>query len=132
MQPAGASITAATGLCIQPLSAPLVLDSEADSNRDEALSLACTDGKEELVKLLLSKGTDTEHRDKKGLTPLMVAASAGHRKVVEILLNHGANIEAQDEKTKDTGLSLACSGCEEQERQLCTLVCCIWWSSPSR
>jgi len=105
VQPAGAS-----GLCIQPLLSPLVLDSEADSNRDEALSLACTDGKEELVELLLSKGTDTEHRDKKGLTPLMLAASAGHRKVVEILLNHGANIEALNEEAKDTALALACLG----------------------
>ena len=31
-------------------------------------------------------------------------------KVVEILLNHGADIEAQSERTKDTPLSLACSG----------------------
>ena len=105
---AGASINAAAGTCIQPLLSPLVLDSEADSNRDEALSLACTDGKEELVKLLLSKGTDTEHRDKKGLTPLMLAANAGHDKVVEVLLNHGSNIEALDENTKATALEIAC------------------------
>ena len=30
--------------------------------------------------------------------------------MVEILLNHGADIEAQSERTKDTPLSLACSG----------------------
>ena len=30
--------------------------------------------------------------------------------VVEILINHGADIEAQSERTKDTPLSLACSG----------------------
>jgi ankyrin repeat domain-containing protein 17 len=29
---------------------------------------------------------------------------------VEILLNHGADIEAQSERTKDTPLSLSCSG----------------------
>lgn len=52
----------------------------------------------------------TEHRDKKGFTPLILAATAGHQKVVEILLNHGADIEAQSERTKDTPLSLACSG----------------------
>lgn len=39
-----------------------------------------------------------------------MAATAGHQKVVEILLNHGADIEAQSERTKDTPLSLACSG----------------------
>ena len=51
-----------------------------------------------------------EHRDKKGFTPLILAATAGHEKVVEILLTHGADIEAQSERTKDTPLSLACSG----------------------
>lgn len=52
----------------------------------------------------------SEHRDKKGFTPLILAATAGHEKVVEILLEHSADIEAQSERTKDTPLSLACSG----------------------
>ena len=39
-----------------------------------------------------------------------MAATAGHEKVVEILLEHNADIEAQSERTKDTPLSLACSG----------------------
>merc|ERR1719508_548978 len=86
------------------------LDSETDSNHDTALTLACAGGHEELVSLLLSRGADIEHRDKKGFTPLILAATAGHDKVVEILLNHGADIEAQSERTKDTPLSLACSG----------------------
>jgi len=45
-----------------------------------------------------------------GFTPLILAATAGHADVVDILLNHGAEIEAQSERTKDTPLSLACSG----------------------
>ncbi|XP_044743261.1 ankyrin repeat and KH domain-containing protein 1 isoform X4 [Chrysoperla carnea] len=86
------------------------VDSETDSNHDTALTLACAGGHEELVELLLSRGADIEHRDKKGFTPLILAATAGHEKVVEILLNHGADLEAQSERTKDTPLSLACSG----------------------
>jgi len=39
-----------------------------------------------------------------------LAATAGHTDVVEILLENGADIEAQSERTKDTPLSLACSG----------------------
>lgn len=86
------------------------VDSETDSNHDTALTLACAGGHEDLVELLLSRGADIEHRDKKGFTPLILAATAGHEKVVEILLNHSADIEAQSERTKDTPLSLACSG----------------------
>jgi len=102
------------GAAYPPQPAPGVpvvdLDSETDSNHDTALTLACAGGHEELVTLLLSRGADIEHRDKKGFTPLILAATAGHDKVVEILLNHGADIEAQSERTKDTPLSLACSG----------------------
>jgi len=72
--PAGASTSTAAGQCNQPLVSPLSLD--PDSNQ-EALSLACSGGKEEMVELLLSKGTIIEHRDKKGLTPLMLAATEG-------------------------------------------------------
>ena len=41
---------------------------------------------------------------------MILAATAGHDKVCEILLDHSADIEAQSERTKDTPLSLACSG----------------------
>jgi len=111
-QPVTATTSATTKVCQcnKPLLPTQNLDSETDSNRDEALSAACNGGKEELVELLVSKGTDIELRDKKGLTPLMLAATAGHEKIVEVLLNHGANIEAKSDKSKDTALALACSG----------------------
>ena len=67
-------------------------------------------GHDELVELLLAHGADIEHRDKKGCTPLILAASAGHAVTVAILLDHNADIEAQSDRTKDTALSLACSG----------------------
>lgn len=41
---------------------------------------------------------------------MILAATAGHVGVVEILLDKGGDIEAQSERTKDTPLSLACSG----------------------
>lgn len=88
---------------------PVDLDSQTDSNHDTALTLACAGGHEELVTLLLNRGANMEHRDKKGFTPLMLAATAGHAGVADILLSHGVDIEAQSERTKDTALSLACS-----------------------
>lgn len=92
------------------LFAVLFQDSQTDSNHDTALTLACAGGHEELVTLLLHRGANIEHRDKKGFTPLILAGTAGHGGVVEILLNNMAEIEAQSERTKDTPLSLACSG----------------------
>ena len=67
-------------------------------------------GHDELVELLMANGANIEHRDKKGCTPLILAASAGHAVTVAILLDHNADIEAQTDRTKDTALSLACSG----------------------
>jgi ankyrin repeat protein len=95
--------------CQNPLPC-LDVDSKTDSNHDTALTLACAGGHDDLVELLINRGADIEHRDKKGFTPLILAATAGHEKVVEVLLNHNADIEAQSERTKDTPLSLACSG----------------------
>lgn len=88
---------------------PIEVDSQTDSNHDTALTVACSGGHEELVRLLLARGPDIEHRDKKGFTSLMLAATAGYAKIVEILLNNQAELEAQSERTKDTALSLACS-----------------------
>ncbi|XP_039436030.1 ankyrin repeat and KH domain-containing protein mask-like [Culex pipiens pallens] len=68
------------------------VDSETDSNHDTA-GLAYAGGHEELVELLISRGTNIEHKDKKGFTPLILAATAGHEKVVETLLRHGAKMD---------------------------------------
>ena len=93
---------------VYPMS--IEVDAQTEGNHDTALTLACAGGHTELVTLLLARGAAKEHRDKKGFTPLIHASTAGHTAVVEILLDHGVDIEAQSERTKDTALSLACSG----------------------
>lgn len=100
------------------------VDSQTESNHDTALTVACAGGHEELVKLLLVRGANIEHRDKKGFTPLILAATGGFDKIVEILLSNVANMEAQSERTKDTPLSLACSGGRyEVKKDL--FICCF-------
>jgi len=47
-------------------SVPIEVDAQTDSNHDTALTLAAAAGHARLVTLLLSKGADVEHRDKKG------------------------------------------------------------------
>ncbi|EJD73951.1 KH domain-containing protein [Loa loa] len=91
-------------------SQPFNVDMQTESNHDTALTLAATGGHDSLVELLITRGANIEHKDKKGFTPIILAATGGHVNVVELLLNHGANIEAQSDRTKDTALSLACSG----------------------
>lgn len=60
----------AGGACAAPPAAysAMDVDGETDSNHDTALTLACAGGHEELVELLLSRGADIEHRDKKVIT----------------------------------------------------------------
>ena len=91
-------------------SASVEVDAQTESNHDTALTLACAGGHADLVSLLLSRGAEIEHRDKKGFTPLILASTAGHMEIVEMLLDSGSDIEAQSDRTKDTALSLACSG----------------------
>lgn len=52
---------------------------------------------------------------------MILAATAGHVGVVEILLDKGGDIEAQSERTKDTPLSLACSGGRQEVQALVIL-----------
>lgn len=39
---------------------------QTESNHDTALTLACAGGHEELVSVLIARGANIEHRDKKG------------------------------------------------------------------
>ena len=90
------------------------IDQQTESNHDTALTLAAAGGYDELVKLLINRGAKIEHRDKKGCTPLILAASGGYPATVSILLERGADLEAQSDRTKDTALSLACSGGKQE------------------
>ena len=46
---------------------------QTESNHDTALTLSCVGGHEDLIVLLLQRGANIEHRDKKGFTPLILA-----------------------------------------------------------
>ncbi|XP_028314515.1 ankyrin repeat and KH domain-containing protein 1 isoform X2 [Gouania willdenowi] len=106
---------------VLPLYPSVDIDAHTESNHDTALTLACAGGHEELVSVLIARGANIEHRDKKGFTPLILAATAGHVGVVEVLLDKGGDIEAQSERTKDTPLSLACSGGRQEVVELLLL-----------
>jgi len=54
-------------------SVPIEVDAQTESNHDTALTLAAAGGHARLVTLLLSRGADVEHRDKKGEVMASVA-----------------------------------------------------------
>ena len=87
------------------------IDAHTEGSQETALTLASSKGYSDFVHLLVSKGANIEHKDRKGFTPLLHAACTGHFKIVKVLVRAGANIEAEVDKSKDTALSLACANC---------------------
>lgn len=54
--------------------------------------------------------TMTSSTNISGFTPLILAASGGHTEVCKLLLEAGCIVDACADRTKDTALSMACSG----------------------
>nr|VZI28361.1 unnamed protein product [Spirometra erinaceieuropaei] len=106
---AAAATGGATATSISPSPPQVDINACIESSMESALTLACNGGFVDLARLLLERGADKEHRDKKSYTPLHTAVYANQRQIVSLLLDYGADIEAQVERTKDTALSIACS-----------------------
>lgn len=63
----------------------------------------------EVVRQLLDRGLDEQHRDNSGWTPLHYAAFEGHLEVCEALLEAGARVDETDNEGK-APLALAAQG----------------------
>ena len=84
------------------------INAQIETNRNTALTLACFQGRHEVVSLLLDRRANVEHRAKTGLTPLMEAASGGYIEVGRVLLDKGADVNAPPVPTsRDTALTIA-------------------------
>lgn len=84
------------------------INAQIETNRNTALTLACFQGRHEVVQLLLEKKANVEHRAKTGLTPLMEAASGGYVEVGRVLLDYGADVNAPPvPSSRDTALTIA-------------------------
>ena len=82
---------------------------EADMSLNERMSLACRQGKLNMVELFLKSGACVEYENQAGNTPLLEACSQGHIDVARYLLDHNAKIDALRETTSDSALTLACT-----------------------
>jgi len=84
------------------------INAQIETNRNTALTLACFQGRHEVVSILVDKRANIEHRAKTGLTPLMEAASGGYVEVGRVLLDKGAdNAAAPVPSSRDTALTIA-------------------------
>ena len=74
---------------------------DSTDDKNAALNEAAGNGKEAIVKFLLSNGADVKFQDPQGFTALMMAAKSGNVEIVKLLLEKGAdrNLKNADGKT---------------------------------
>jgi len=65
-----------------------------DKFKRTALIMAVRNGHVRLASLLLKHGSDWNHPDSSGNTPLHYAAGSGFIECIDLLLSHGANVNA--------------------------------------
>jgi len=83
------------------------VNAQIETDRNTALTLACFQGRSDVVGLLLERKANIEHRAKIGRTPLIEAASGGFEKLGRLLLENGADVNAPPvPTTKDTLLTI--------------------------
>ncbi|KAH8895768.1 ankyrin [Thozetella sp. PMI_491] len=79
------------------------IETRDPQHRRTLLSLAAAYGHEAIVKHLLEKGADMEHKDIEGRKAIWLAMVNGHEDVVKTLLERGADIEPEREPESTFG-----------------------------
>lgn len=77
--------------------------------RRSVLHQASKQASRELIQFVLDLGFDTEERDAKGMTPLLIAAARGNEAGVKILGERGAKWDVVNELDGSSPLTLACN-----------------------
>ncbi len=83
------------------------LISAASNGDTNALWIACKNGDETIVRLLLDQGMPVNQADNGGITPLWIACQNGHEVVARLLLDHGAAVHVP-RNDGSTPLYIAC------------------------
>lgn len=77
-----------------------------------ALIRAADYGKYDIVKLLIEKGANVNHRTDNGFTAIIWAAERGHLDIVKLLVENGADINAKSTWAAKTPIMAAAERCE--------------------
>lgn len=67
-----------------------------DPRLDNSLHAAAREGQAEVLRYLLSLGTEVDTRDQRGRTALFLSVSAQHLQAAEVLLEAGADLDSRD------------------------------------
>ena len=78
----------------------------------------------EVVRILVSKGADTNLADNEGLTPLNVAAESGHLQVAQVLLDNHADVN-QASNGNITPLAAATASSRLAEKPQMAMLLCL-------
>jgi hypothetical protein len=72
------------------------IDINENNGRTSLLGYACSNGKEDIVKMLLEKGADVNLEI--GRPAIIGAAIGGNSNILEIIINKGADVNSRDER----------------------------------
>ncbi|CAH1241917.1 TANC2 [Branchiostoma lanceolatum] len=78
--------------------------------KETPLTIAASNGKLEICRALLEKGTSITMPNGRGLSPMFCAVRAGHWEVVDLLLSHKADREEMDSHGRTPLMVAACEG----------------------
>ncbi|XP_035658391.1 protein TANC2-like isoform X3 [Branchiostoma floridae] len=78
--------------------------------KETPLTVAASNGKLEICRALLEKGTSITMPNGRGLSPMFCAVRAGHWEVVDLLLSHKADREEMDSHGRTPLMVAACEG----------------------
>ncbi|XP_062612944.1 ankyrin-1-like [Saccostrea cucullata] len=88
-----------------------------NKNGASPLYIACQNGHDSTVQLLLNNGADINLCDNDGFSPLLVAGKNGHDSTVQLLLNNGADVNLSN-KNGASPLYIACQNRHDSTVQL--------------
>lgn len=91
---------------------------ERGRDLDTALGKAALVGEADICHMLIEKGSDVNHQNRFGWTPLHMAAKEGHGQTVRYLLDNGADVG----RTEETGCTALLFGALFRRTSVCCLL----------
>ena len=96
-----------------------IIESSETEQLSKNLLQAATDGEDEVVKSLVTRGANVNFRGNRGITSLIAATENKHRSIVEYLLYHRARVNV---RRTDNGYSSLMIACQNNDLEMVKLL----------